>query len=171
MIAFKQVPSTSVTGSCSRAPGLTGGAGWWIAWSECCSQESRGHTWGWAQPAPSAAPPLKHRGYLCLAWWARVDADIKVFIKERGCNFRWKKPLSVLIFFFFPCELSACVSIISYVFTQILSPFGSAPTHPQMNPDGLFFLSAGEKINIPKTFWPCKALSICTDVYMQRKRI
>lgn len=52
-----------------------------------------------------------------------------------------EQPLSVLIFF--PCELSACVSIISCVLTQILSQFGSAPTHPQMSLDGLFFLSAG----------------------------
>lgn len=61
-------------------------------------QESRGHTWGWAELAPSAAPPQKHRLYLCPAWWAKVDADIKVFIKERGCNFRWKSPCLFLFF-------------------------------------------------------------------------
>lgn len=143
MIAFKQVPSTSVTDSCSRAPGLTGGALWWIAWSESCSQEGRGHTWGWAEPAPSAAPPQEHRLYLCPACSAKLAADIRVFIKERGCNFRWNSPY--LFLFFFPCELSACVSIISYMLTRILSLFGSTLTHPQMSLAGLFFSFSREK--------------------------
>lgn len=123
--------------------------------------------------------------HLGLQWACSIGWHLSTFISSLPIEWKWlviskclwkseaiiSDEKALICSCFFPCELSACVSIISYTLTQILSQcyflFGVIP--PEMSLDGSFFLSTGKKIDPENILAMQSTINLYSCLYAKEK--